>query len=228
MAANTPAPAACPAVQDALTVARRLAIRNPERIQHLHLVQPQQLAGRGSGAEHTHGGGPVPAPINCGRHRHAAGNVETQCNRQQQVPPGNLSDTVRHGQRRGEHRNTGMDRPSPVQRIVVIQRMTHRGIHQRRVMRGQADPVEKHPALLPPAPRLQHAHQFRDPRRTAATQHAAERVGDVVAGSLDRGRRKIFKPRPADMLRQIAGRIADGHGAQLPQRPVNRGCRFSL
>jgi hypothetical protein len=104
-----------------------------------------------------------------------------------------------------------MDRAAGVERVVEIQRMTHTGVQQCGLRRGQADAAQQHAAFGRSAPARDHGEKLADPGRTAAAEHATERVEDIAAGGFDGARGQVGIFPAADMLREGPGRIVGRH-----------------
>ena len=127
----------------------------------------------------------MPAAIQRTGERDAARYVETERDRQQQVLSGSAAEAVAERKRSAEDRDAGMGRAAGVERVVEIQRMSHAGVEQRSLRGRQAEAAQQHAAFCQSAPARDYCEQLPDPGRTAAAEHAAERVKDVAAGGFD-------------------------------------------
>ena len=76
----------------------------------------------------------------------------------------------------------GWIEPRGIVRVVEVQRMPHTRVQQGRLGCRQAAAAQQDPALLAPTPVIRHLEQRIDPWRSAATEHAAERVEDIAFG----------------------------------------------
>ena len=106
------------AIQDALPVARRVAVGDAQSVTHLLGVQAQKQARGDRRAEHSDAGGAVPAAIHRGGQRDPARHVQAQGDGADEAAAVHGADRVRHRQSRGEHGNPRMDGARRVVRVV--------------------------------------------------------------------------------------------------------------
>ncbi len=113
------------AIEDTLTVSRRLAVGNAKGIDELLNTQAHQFARCRRGPKNTDERCAMPTALFCGGESQSACDIETQGHSQHKIAAADAPEALGRGEAGKQRRRPRMNTPAMVQRIVEIQGMAH-------------------------------------------------------------------------------------------------------